>query len=82
MTYNRFEYILHLYGKSTFLEIFQCALWNEKYEDCAEIKRVANGKGISLTPYVNEWIESLENRKPLMIYKNYCLEEAMKIAGY
>lgn len=83
---SKFEEILILYGGHIFSEVFQYAINNEKYEDCAEMKRIASKYDIPLDFSVQDWVESFWDfnlsGQTAKKNKGFYLEKAMKLVGY
>lgn len=50
-----FEEILFKYGPFVFSECFKVAKLTERYEDCAEMKRVAGKHNIDLETSLEDW---------------------------
>ena len=83
---SKFEKILEYYGAYVFACVYKYALENEKYEDCAEMKHIADKYDIPFDFSVQDWIESFWSfglsGKAAWNNKNYYIGEAMKLAGY
>ena len=52
---NSFDKILLKYGPFVFYECFKVAKQAERYEDCAEMKRVAGKYNVSLDTSSEDW---------------------------
>ena len=83
---NKFERILLKYGSAVFCVCFHIAESKERYEDCAEMKLIAEKRGISLNGTLEDWqVEfwrlGMSGETAIANAPVY-LEEALKQIGY
>lgn len=83
---NNFEKVLLNFGPAVFSACFHIAEAMEMYEDCYEMKFIADKYEISLTTSLEDWQACFWRRgfsgQTALSNTSVYLEEAMKLIGY
>lgn len=83
---NSFEKVLLKFGPVVFSACFHIAEAMEKYEDCSEMKSIADKYNISLTTSLEDWQSCFWRRglsgQTALSNTFIYLEEALSLIGY